>query len=451
MFCRLFFLTLLLILLGSMTACQPTTYNTSPPTIYGDGVSGGVDTRFREFHNVHGGKDLLGIAISPKFLRNSTEYQYTAAALMAYNPLAERSRQYYFAPIGVELGIAEPPTDPGEPGGHKIYPGFVDTYERLGGARLVGLPLTDVRYNEERGGVEQYFENLGFFQLESEPGVVRLLHYGAWMCTDVCNFQLEPVFNPLLFEVVQAPFATAVSRVGPAFTGKPLNEPFIAPDGLTEQIFENVVVVEASSRPGGIALRPITAMLGVPVQPGANFEIPGHFMEFLNQYSGLELSGPAVTEYSRQSDELYRQCFANLCLDYFPNKAEELQVRPTPLGYLYKDRYYQGGEVAPAPASEQSVTLNIFKGYSVVAPNQSQIITVIVYEGDQAVVNAQPALYLMLPGGDTRSYDFPPAQSNGRTSLQLEPISAAHGTRVDYRVCYGQVCLDDYFLIWGNP
>ena len=440
--------SLLLILLGSIAACQPPPSGTNQST----SSSGGIDPRFREFYDLYGGKDTLGLRISPKFTHGGLEYQYTAAALMAFNPSAERSRQYYFASIGVELGIAEPPTDPGAPGGHKIYEGFMAAYERMGGSKLVGLPLTEVRYNEERGGIEQYFENLGFYQLESDPNRVRLIHYGAWMCADVCDFDSDSASIVILSSVAEAPFARTVARLDPSFTGKPLTEPYIALDGGVEQIFENVVVVESPGMPGGIALRPITAMLGVPVQPDAQFDVPAYFKELINQNSGFELSGQAVTEYARQSDEVYRQCFTNLCLDYFPNKAEELQVRSTPLGYLYKNRYYQEGSgVKPTPADSQSITLKISKGYALVAPNQSQIITVIVYDGHQPYGNVQPLLSLMLPGGETRSYNFSPTQSNGRSSLHLDPISAAHGTRVDYRVCVRQVCLDDHFLIWGDP
>lgn len=252
--------------------------------------------------------------------------------------------------------------------------------------------------------------------------------------------------------VVAEPFARSTARLDPNFTGTPLTEPYIASDGRVEQIFENVVVVEAPDRPGGIALRPITAMLGVPVQNGAQFDVPADFMELINQNSGLELSGQPVTEYMRQSDEVYRQCFSNLCLDYFPNKAKELQVRPTALGYLYKSKFYLGISATPTPTSAQSITMRISKGYNLVAPGQSQIITVIVYSNNQPYANVQPTLYLMLPGGATTSFNFPATQTNGRSSLHLEPISAAHGTRVDYQVCVmNGICLEDHFLIWGNP
>ncbi len=452
MYRRLLIFCLLLTLIGSISACQPPPPPNSGQSTSGIGGNGGIDPRFREFYDLYGGKDTLGIAISPKFSQNGVEYQYTAAALMAYNPSAERSSQFYFAPIGIELGIADPPTDPGQPGGHKIYQGFVGIYERMGGSKLVGTPLTDVKFNEERGGIEQHFENLGFYQLESDTDLVKLIHYGAWMCASACNFQSDPGSIVMEQAVVEEPFAQSTSRLNPSFTGKPLTEPFIASDGRVEQIFENVVVVEASDRPGGIALRPITAMLGVPVQNGAQFEIPGYFMELINQNSGLELSGPPVTEYTRQSDEVYRQCFANLCLDYFPNKANELKVRPTALGYLYESKFYESGSVTSPPTSAQTITMRVSKGYNLVAPTQSQIINVFVYNNNQPNTNVQPTLYLMLPGGETNSFSFPPTNSSGRSSLHLEPISAAHGTRVDYQVCVvSEICLEDHFLIWGNP
>jgi len=158
-----------------------------------------------------------------------------------------------------------------------------------------------------------------------------------------------------------------------------------------------------------------------------------------------------LTEYARQRDEVYCKCFSSLCLNYFPNKPEEQQVRPTPLGYLHNSRYYQERICAtPTPANSQSITFKFSKGYTMVAPDQSQIITVTVYDGSQAYMNVQPTLYLMLPGGETKSYTSPSTQSNGRSSLHLDPISAIHGTRVDYRVCAKELCLDDHFLIWGN-
>ena len=161
-------------------------------------------------------------------------------------------------------------------------------------------------------------------------------------CAEIaCAHEPAVEASVILSSVVDTPFEQAVRRLSPQFVGQPLTEPYTASDGVLEQIYENVVIVAAPERPGGIALRPITAMLGVNVSSGSKFEIPVFFDEYLNQNSGLELSGPPVTAYQRQSDNLFRQCFQNLCLDYFPDSPEELQVKPAPLGYLYKNRYYQ--------------------------------------------------------------------------------------------------------------
>ena len=144
-----------------------------------------VDTHFSHFYDLLGGEDVLGSLISPIFSNHGREYQYTAAALMVYDPQDVSGQHYQLAPIGIEIGIAEPPSDPASPGGHKVFSGFQGFYEQLGGAQVVGLPLTDVRYNHERGGIEQYFENLGFYQLDSDPPhEIHLISYGAWMCGD---------------------------------------------------------------------------------------------------------------------------------------------------------------------------------------------------------------------------------------------------------------------------
>ena len=304
-------------------------------------VGGQVDPRFDAFYQMMGGKEILGEVISPVFTHNGLDYQYTVASMMEYNPSAEEGQHFNFAPIGRELNITDTLTDPGEPGGHKIYQGFLSTYESMGGSKLVGLPLTTVHYNNTRGGIEQYFENLGFYQLESEPNRVRLIDYGAWMCAEVCDYDSDPTSKAKIFSASTAPFAEAVLRLHPGFIGKPLTEPQQASDGYLEQVFENVVVIEAPDLPGGIALRPIVAMLGWELENDDEIDVPPFFEEYLTQNTGYELSGPPVTEYAPQSDGVWRQCFRNLCLEYYPEKFEGLQIRPVPLGYLYKSKYYQ--------------------------------------------------------------------------------------------------------------
>jgi hypothetical protein len=416
-----------------------------------------VDPRFREFYDTLGGADVFGVAISPKFNRDGLEYQYTAAALMVYNPMAERSQQLYLAPIGIELGIAEFPVNAELQNEHPIYPGFRDMYNVLGGEAVVGLPLTNIRYNAEKGCIEQYFENLGFFHDDSAPDrEVRLLHYGAWMCATSCGYDSPASSQVNLPSVVETPFAEATSRLNPHFSGRPLTEPYTAPDGQVEQIFENVVVVADANKPGGIALRPIPAMLGVAVQYDGNFEVPRHFSEYLSQNSGPEFSGPAVTEYKKQSDELYRQCFANLCLDYFPSRAKELQVRLTSLGYVYKNRYYQEYTEDLDSEAVREVTLKVWEGYPVIPPNKSQSIGVAVYYGTQPLPDIAPVLTLTLPDGSIVEHTYEPTRADGKSFFEIEPIDAPHGTSIGYSVCVDdfssqEICVVDEFLVWGNP
>jgi hypothetical protein len=444
-------------LVTMMSACQPGQESYNNPDQPNQLVTV-VDARFSYFYDLSGGEEVLGLPISPKFTRNSREYQYTAAALMIYDPQAAGDQSYQLSPIGVEIGIAEPPQNPGVPGRHEIFPGFQGIYEQLGGAKVLGLPLTGVRYNPKRGGIEQYFENLGFYQLDSDPlHKIRLIAYGAWMCGDACAYEPAVEASVMLSSIVNTPFAQAVQRLSPQFTGQPLTEPYTASDGVMEQIYENVVIVAASELPGGIALRPVTAMLGVKITSDYDFDIPDIFGEYLNQHSGLELSGPPVTAFERQGDNISRQCFQNLCLDYYPGSPEELQVRPVALGYLYKSNYYHLDESAPDISdSAQQITIKTWEGYPIVSPDESQVIGAAVYNDYQPMEHIELALTVFMPNGSGTVHEFTSTGDNGKAFFELAPISAPHGTSIQYSVCiandkYSELCVDGDFLIWGNP
>ena len=56
------------------------------------------------------------------------------------------------------------------------------------GLRFVGQPLTGVRFNAEKGRLEQYFEKMGFYTLTDDPQhTVRLLAYGSYACQEQCS------------------------------------------------------------------------------------------------------------------------------------------------------------------------------------------------------------------------------------------------------------------------
>jgi len=413
-----------------------------------------VDQRFREFYGYLGGLDVIGLVISPKFPHGENEYQYTATALMVYVPDAPDGQKFQLVPLGIELGIAEPPLNPDEPGGHAIYEGFVGLYTRLG-ARIVGLPITEVRYNLEKGRIEQHFENLGFYQMISDPeGEVHLLSYGAWKCAvEICGYVPPDDSAVDLPTSSPSPFEDTISRLDLNFTGLPLTPPYTAFDGMLEQIFEHVVIIADPKNPGGIRLRPIVGMLGnSPLREG-DFAIPGHFLEYLNRHSGLEYSGKAVTEYQAISDDAFRQCFTNLCLDYFPNAPEDLRVRPVPLGYTYKNLFYRAEN--ENDKFGLGITIQVWEAYPTLDPDQVQEIGVRVWSGDTPIPNAQPVLVVTIPGLGDVPYHFPATREDGQSYLQLDPIEAPNGTRIEYRACLGNLnserfCVLDDFLIWGD-
>ena len=215
-----------------------------------------IDLPFREFYDMLGGGNLLGPAISPKFEKNDVRYQYTASSLMVHDPQATLGQPYYLAALGLDMGLAEPPVPEPEDSkvryvdGHVIGEVFVPLYDQLGGKRVVGSPLTEMHYNPKKGVFEQYFENMGMYWLENTPPEeVHLLAYGVWKCKDSC---FEYPAGPDTVEIpprIGKMFKDAVARLGIDFTGRALTEPYQTPDGNTEQVFENIVLVVEAGRP----------------------------------------------------------------------------------------------------------------------------------------------------------------------------------------------------------
>jgi hypothetical protein len=278
------------------------------------------------------------------------------------------------------------------------------------------------------------------------------------MCDEACSAELPLEKTPDIPSSITEPVFAALSRIGTLFSGKPLSPPHEALDGVYEQIFENIVVISDTSKPGGIALRPITAMVGIEVNMVKAYDVPEQFHQFITTHSGYEFTGEAVTEYVQQNTGNYRQCFTNICLDYFPNHPEELQVQLTPLGYLYQKRF---GNVAMndslSDSMEKPIHITTSEGYSVIAPDVSQLISVYIYEENVPIGDVMPTLFLTLPGGEPESYTFEATRaSDGFSTISLNPIDAPHGTRIDYQVCVSahngkQACVQDFFLIWEIP
>ncbi len=407
-----------------------------------------VDPRFREFYEWMGSEQVLGPAISPKFSHEGTEYQYTSTVLLVFSPRAVSNQRFQFAALGVDLGVAEPPMNPDAPNGHNIYSGFMAKYNQMGGARYIGLPITEVRFNHELKRVEQYFENAGFYHLEDATGEVFLIHYGSWKCAEACGFDSPDISQVGTISNSDSPFATAVSRLDPGFTGYPLTEPYVAFDGMLEQIFENVVIVADPNNPGGIRLRPILGMLGVSVSNN-NHDVPQIFRNYLSRNTGQDLSGPPISAYADLSSDVDRQCFENLCLDYHSNAPDDLRVRPAPLGYSYKNMFYQRTDGSRA---QNEISMRVWEAHPILAQGQAQVIGVKISATNTPLKNFEPVLTLVVPDVGEIPYNFPPTNEEGITSVKLQPIDIPNGTRVEYQVCVMNMderfCSVDDFLVW---
>jgi hypothetical protein len=341
-----------------------------------------IDPTFREFYDLLGGEETLGPGISPIFEHRNVYYQYTVAALMVHDPGAPARQRFSLAPLGLDMGISEAPVSPPTlpefryVDGHIIYSLFVPLYEKLGGARFVGAPITEVHYNPERGRYEQFFANLGFYWLEgNSSNEVYLLAYGAWKCDAYCRSPNPEASNVVLPQRIAKRFASVVERLGADFTGYAITEEYETPDGYVEQVLENVVLVMDPQQPGRVFLRALTERLGYrpdplnapnsgadyifyPIQGERGYNIPERLHTYIIQHGGFEISGPPISEISRIKDAVYQQCFTNLCIQAFLDAMGNIVVRPAPLGYTYRLLPIQAFDQADAqPISQPEVEL----------------------------------------------------------------------------------------------
>ncbi len=418
-----------------------------------------IDNRFLSLYNVLGGEDILGPAISPIINIQGIDFQFTTSALFEYNPTLPVGQQVKLSPIGSTMGIAEHFGVDREQS-IAVYPGFLDLYSHLGGERFVGSPITNVIYNNEKSRLEQHFDNLGFYQSDSDASSrVQLLDYGVWMCANMCEFSANENSEVILFSQVMQPFMERIHAFSPEIIGRPLTNPQIAPDGQIEQIFQNIVFTAAANNPSeNFHLRPLPSLLGIPIQSGISHEIPVVFVEYLESNFNLQFAGAAVTPLTRLSDYLYRQCFQNMCIDYFPFNSEGKKIKPVPLGYLYRDRHHRPAEIQTLEVQprNQSSDISVWEEHPLLPPNTSQIIGVQIQQDQIPIENIEPSLILRFPERISITFSMPPTNADGSTTLTLYPIDAPHGTVISYDVCVNllnevQTCQSDNFIIWGDP
>lgn len=472
---KLRYLSLIILFAGVISACSST-----------GGRSGGyylVDPRFSDLYAHLQGEQVLGPPISSlRYLAGTkVEKQYFEGAVLVFDP--DQSPRFYLEAVGLDAGFSDlPDNDPGQPGvrylnGFIIPAEFSQFYDRLGGERWVGLPLTRARLNPEKNRIEQYFENMGFFRFEDDPpGTVYLMPYGLWKCAGECS-QYPGVQNGSIssakLEEVQSPFGEAISRFGTQFTGQTVTGAYVAEDGRVEQVFQNVVLVEDQASPLGVSLRPISALLEQnagqlqsredsgegyfrEIQAGGGFFIPSYFMDYIDRYFGFEISGEPISVLKEIRAGVFEQCFENYCLLYDAKADPDQQVRIVPQGQKYKDAYYAnaGAPQSEPIAAERHIQLDIWEQMPQISSQEEQQIGACIHDEDLPLVNAR-AVLRVTAGGGTSSMPFEPTDAGGCAFLTLDPIQAANGTAVDYEVCFQGIgdqeyCKKDSYLIWGN-
>ena len=436
-----------------------------------------IDPLFLEFYNALGGADILGQAISGAEKSDGRIKQYLENASMVFDPQSVDSERFQLEPLGLELNILEA-QDVGSAekegrivNGKLVISEFLDIYERIGGARFVGKPLTEARYNADKGRIEQYFENLGFYKLDVESRI-RLMPYGAYICDSECRYREVSAAIPAKQPILPDPFLMKTLELGLEFVGKPLTGLHYASDGMQEVIFENLVLAADPENPGEVRARPLTEKIGnhvqdlvspqdsplsefIEIEGGKGFNVPIFFIDYLEKFGGMQISGLPISEVFSPEVGVYWQCFANLCLQFDLNTDNDQRLRPVPLGAEYKAKVYDKIKDFSANQSMEKVDLKVWEKGTFVSAEESQEIHVALYENGIPLKNCEPILIITMPDGSQRKTYFQPSSENGRTSLSLPAIKAPNGTLIAYQICLIDLdgeehCVGDNYLIWNS-
>ncbi|MDA1330543.1 MAG: hypothetical protein O3B43_05710 [Chloroflexi bacterium] len=436
-----------------------------------------VEGIFSEFHEFLGGQARLGNPVSPLIYDAQIQKQYFESALLIYDPDAAPSERYRLAPLGLTLDVRdEPLSNPGLPNvlfveGYIIYEGFVDLYQQLGGQRYVGSPLTGVRYLQDQNRVEQYFENLGFYiNLNEQSAGVRLMDYGRIACAQDCGSPDNPSAIIQIDLPYGEPFISAVSGLGDGLIGARIAGPYQSADGTIEVIYENFVLYahpdpNSLARPRAIASlladtqdalvtrldNPNAIFYGIEGDLGHN--IPLIFSDYIANHGSFEVFGAPIAEVKSQDDGSSVQCFANACLRYI-SETFGGRVEPVALGLEYKARYYD--QPAPSLARDLDIQIQVWEQRSQISSAEEQTVHASLFAGSQLLEGLRPYLLLTLPNGGETLYQFPPSDVTGHTQVTVPPVLGQNGTLVPYQVCLegletGKICVNESYLIWGNP
>jgi hypothetical protein len=291
-------------------------------------------------------------------------------------------------------------------------------------------------------------------------------------CRQYVTAPVSPDASIDQFTRIDPAFVQFVNQWGADFTGFAISEPYFNKDGNWEQIFENVVLeVDSPDNPDNIRLRSLPQELNIlpdppreaSQQPDQHFITPegtrgydilDKFWGYLEAHGGLELSGAPTTHLAPFHGSLLRQCFENLCLMYDQQAPPPGQVRPDPIGQVYKTLYYQPNYANNGPQSE--LDIRIWERFPYVTPGQEQEVSVSVMQDGLPLSGVQPTLVLTMLDGSEKALTMGLTDASGRSSQRLAPIDGPPASMILYKICLPlpdeqESCKEDSFVLWYSP
>jgi hypothetical protein len=488
------FSLIVVLLLPFLYACSSTSGITDQPL---DGTYP-VDPVLEEFYLELGGADILGAAISTLFAKDDFQCQYTVNALMCFNPRVTGIDRYHLEPLGERLGVLETPDPQVETkypiivDGYGIHKDFIPLYKALYGPIYAGGPLTNPIYNHNLKRIEQYFQNVGFYQPLNNSPDANLLEYGAYLCDSECRYPISN-FIPQIEDpavTTESLFEFSITNMGGfEIFGQTLTELYISADGNLEKVYETVVFFAPQDDPGYVRLRPLPILLGFQImEPGPKkynnednmifyayegnlgYHVPIVFDEFISFHGGTEISGNPIWDPAIYAgSDVPRQCFQNYCLDYYKDADSGKKARLAPLGALFLE------QIDPSHRLDQEDTEldyglpSLSDGYTdedlgfvmneaapQITNQESQIIEIMVFHKEtyQPISGIQASVTLTVPDGSQFIYHTPPTDAEGKSKVTIDPLyMVSSNNLITYEVCLSllgntQNCTSDAFIIW---
>ena len=380
-------------------------------------------------------------------------------AELAFDTEAAADSRVSLSPLGLTLGLAEPPvSQPPDPAaryfartGHTVYTGFLEAYGRLGGEGVVGAPISEVRFEE--GMIYQYFANLGLYREQgAPPSEVELIAFGLASLPGVVRPAQEGAFLPPGLR--DRPFAAFLDRYGgEAFFGRALSDPYLTQDGSLEQVYERAVLwaplgaadSTAHLRPLGLALgaaeppAELSSEGGAEYVPASGHSIHPAFTATYERIDGEQTLGLPLDE-GHLDGEVLRQRFENGILEVHDQLPAALAVQLAPLGQTYTPPVLPEGEDAtPTPASAPTApavgpVVRTWVEAPMLDPESEQRIHIeVLQSGGAPWAGVVPLVRVAAPEGAV--YPAAPAtDADGRCSFSLLLHGLQPGEIVTYEV-----------------